>query len=113
MTSPRLEKHSPTSTTTASAHSDSGDCDRPMAHTTTRRASPERNSLAVTHSNSASTTSSRATGAFMMASQVRCTCMREKPEYRVSNVALLVVEKHTVPAARKATYDTPATEGSS
>ena len=41
---------------------------------------------------SANTTSSSETGALMMASQVRCTCMRENAEYIASkddvNIAL-------------------------
>ena len=38
----------------------------------------------------------------MIASQVFCTCMREKPEYMASNEALIMVLEQTVPAARKA-----------
>ncbi len=40
---------------------------------------------------SPSITSSSVIGAFMIASQVRCTCMREKPEYSTSNVAAFMV----------------------
>ena len=52
------------------------------------------------------------TGAFMIASQVRCTCMREKLEYIASNDALIIVLEHTVPAARNAMYGMPPTSGS-
>ncbi len=38
----------------------------------------------------------------MIASQVRCTCMREKAEYIASKVALFMVLEHTTPAARNA-----------
>ncbi|MNC84973.1 hypothetical protein D3C83_05430 [compost metagenome] len=54
------------------------------------------------HNASPSTTSSSVTGAFMIASQVFCTCMREKPEYMASKDALIMVLEHTMPVARKA-----------
>jgi hypothetical protein len=38
--------------------------------------------------------------------------MREKLEYIDSKDALIIVLEHTVPAARKATYDVPPTSGS-
>ncbi len=76
--------------------------DRPSSHTTARIATPESTLLEAAQASSASTTSSRSTGAFMMASQVRCTCMREKAEYMDSNVALFIVLEHTTPAARNA-----------
>ena len=102
MARPSAAKQSPMRGITASTHSDSGEVARPSAQTTARMARPERKLLLVVHASSASTTSSSCSGAFMMASQVRCTCMREKAEYSDSKVALLAVEKHTVPAARKA-----------
>ena len=52
---------------------------------------PDRKLLAAAHSASAKTMSSRLTGAFMIASQVRCTCMRENAEYSASKVALFMV----------------------
>ena len=41
---------------------------------------PESVALAAAQSSSPAITSSSVTGAFMIASQVRCTCMREKAE---------------------------------
>ena len=52
------------------------------------------------HSISASTTSSRPTGAFMMPSQVFCTCMREKAEYSASNEAAFIALMQIEPLAR-------------
>ncbi len=69
---------------------------------TIRIAVPDSVALAAAHSSSPAITSSSVTGAFMIASQVRCTCMREKAEYSASNEAAFMVEAHTVPAARKA-----------
>src|ERR1700704_3136778 len=102
MARPIAPKQRPTSGTTAGTTSDRGEVDSPSAHTTTRMATPERKLLLVAQASSASTTSSSSTGAFMMASQVRCTCMREKAEYMDSNVALFIVLEHTIPAARNA-----------
>src|SRR6266511_4090299 len=64
----------------AITHRDRTEPDRPSSHTTARIATPESTLLEAAQASSASTTSSRSTGAFMMASQVRCTCMREKAE---------------------------------
>src|SRR6185503_10638930 len=99
MASASAPKVKPMSGITARIQIDNGEDDRPSAHATMRMARPDRNALLVAHSSSASATSSRVIGAFMIASQVRCTCMREKPEYIASKVALFMVEKHTVPAA--------------
>ena len=52
------------------------------------------------HSISANTTSSSRTGAFMMPSQVRCTCMREKAEYSASNDAAFIALEQIEPLAR-------------
>src|SRR3990172_7463639 len=92
-------KHRPISGITASAHNDSQDVDSPSPHTTSRMARPERKLLLAAQTSSAVTMSSSVIGAAMIASQVFCTCMREKPEYSASNVALFAVEKHSVPAA--------------
>ena len=44
--------------------------------------------LVAVHSHSAITTSSSDTGALMMPSHVRCTCMRENAEYMPSKLAV-------------------------
>ena len=43
---------------------------------------------------------SRLTGAFMMPSQVFCTCMREKAEYSASNDAAFIALMQIEPLAR-------------
>ena len=65
---------------TGIAHNASGEAMKPSAAITTRIAAPESVALAAAQSSSPASTSSRVTGAFMIASQVRCTCMREKAE---------------------------------
>ena len=62
---------------------------------------------------SPATMSSSVSGALMIASQVFCTCMREKPEYIDSNDAVNMVAVHSWPAAKNAMYVMPSTDGSS
>src|SRR3990167_10658340 len=101
MVSASAPKHRPMSGITASTHSDSHDSDRPSDQTTSRMASPARKLLLAAQTSSASTTSSSVRGAVMIASQVFCMCMRENAEYMASNVALFMVEVHTLPPASK------------
>ncbi len=68
--------------------------------------------LLAAHTHSATSTSSSVIGAFMIASHVFCTCMREKPEYIASKEAAIIVLEQTVPAARNAMYEVPKTSGS-
>ncbi|KAF1071389.1 MAG: hypothetical protein GAK39_01331 [Variovorax sp.] len=56
--------------------------------------------LNAAHSISASTMSSSPTGAFMIPSQVFCTCMREKAEYSASNEAAFIALMQIEPLAR-------------
>ncbi len=65
-------------------------------------ATPDSTALLAAHSTSPSTTSPSVSGACMMASQVRCTCMREKAEYIDSKLADIITLEAVVPAARKA-----------
>src|SRR5687767_7131228 len=97
---------------TGTTHSASHELTKPSAAATSSTALPDRKALLAAQTASPVNTSSSVTGAFMMASQVRCTCMREKPEYIASNDALVMMLEHTVPAARKAMYDVPKTSGS-
>ena len=53
---------------------------------------PESRLLVVAQANSPSNTSSNVSGVFIIASQVFCTCIREKLEYNTSKVALFIVE---------------------
>ncbi len=87
----------------ARTHSDSGELDSPSAQMTASIARPDSTLFEAAQTSSASTTSSRSTGAFMMAFQVCCTCMRENAEYMASNDAVFIVLEQTMPAARKAT----------
>ena len=57
-------------------------------------------SVGQAHSISASTTSSRLMGAFMMPSQVFCTCMRENAEYSASKLAAFMALMQIEPLAR-------------
>ena len=54
------------------------------------------------HSHSASTTSSSESGALMMPSQVRCTCMRENAEYIASKLAVNIALWQTMPVPMNA-----------
>ena len=92
----------PVTNMTGSAHSASHDWARPSAVATTSTAIPDNRLLLAAHTASPMSTSSSVTGAFMIASHVRCTCMRENPEYIASNEALIIVLEHTIPAARNA-----------
>ena len=56
--------------------------------------------LNAAHSSSASSTLSRLTGAFMMPSQVFCTCMRENAEYSASKLAAFMALIQIEPLAR-------------
>ena len=56
--------------------------------------------LKAAQSISAISTSSSCIGAFMMPSQVRCTCMREKAEYSASKDAAFMALMQIEPLAR-------------
>ena len=47
----------------------------------------------------------------MIASQVRCTCIREKAEYIASKLDVNIALWHTIPVPRKAMYFMPPTSG--
>jgi hypothetical protein len=57
----------------------------------------------------ANITSSSAIGALMIASQVRCTCIRENAEYMPSKLDVNIALWHTMPVPMNATYDMPST----
>lgn len=76
-------------------------------------AMPDSTALLAAQSISPSTTSPSVSGACMMASHVRCTCMRENAEYIDSKLADIITLDAVVPAARKAIYDTPCTSPTS
>ncbi len=75
-----LENITPASSNTGHAISSFGLWLMPSASITPMIAVTVKNALNAAQSISASTTSSRPTGAFMMPSQVFCTCMRENAE---------------------------------
>ena len=91
MTSPRLAKVRPIRKASGMIHSVRGECDSPSAKIISRMAKPDRKLLLAAHMASASSTSSRLSGVFMIASQVFCTCMRENAEYSASKVAVFIV----------------------
>ena len=72
-------------------------------------AAPDSIALLAPQTISPSTMSPSASGVCMIASHVRCTCIREKPEYIDSKLADIITLDPTVPAARNAIYDTPST----
>ena len=84
----------------------------PRPQITARIARPDNRLLDVAQVSSPNITSSSVIGAFRIASQVRCTCIREKLEYSTSNVAAFIVLYAIVPAARNVMYDAPPTLGS-
>src|SRR5271170_1935726 len=60
---------------------------------------------------SANTTSSSEIGAFMIASQVRWTCMRENAEYIASNDEVNIALWNTIPVPINAMYFMPPISG--
>ncbi len=59
------------------------------------------------HTHSATTTSSSATGALTMASQVRCICIRENAEYIASKLDVNIALWQTMPVPMNAMYGMP------
>ena len=90
----------PTPSSTGQAASSLGLWLMPRPSITNRSAVTVNSALKPAHSISASTTLSRLTGAFMMPSQVFCTCMREKAEYSASNDAAFIALMQIEPLAR-------------
>jgi hypothetical protein len=90
----------PTNSSTGQATSSFGEWLMPSASITPRMAVTVNSALKAAHSISASTTSSSRTGAFMMPSQVFCTCMREKAEYSASKLAAFIALMQMLPLAR-------------
>ena len=72
----------------------------PSASITPRMAVTVNSALKAAQSISASSTLSRLMGAFMMPSQVFCTCMREKAEYSASKLAAFMALMQMEPLAR-------------
>ena len=90
----------PTPSSTSQAASSLGLWLMPRASITHRMAVTVNSALKPAHSISAITTLSRLTGAFMMPSQVFCTCMRENAEYSASNEAAFIALMQIEPLAR-------------
>ena len=91
----------PAASSTTQAASSLGLCEMFSASITTRIAVTVKMALYAAHSISASTMSSRLTGAFMMPSQVFCTCMRENAEYSASKVAAFMELMQMEPLANR------------
>src|SRR5262249_60029475 len=83
----------------------------PSSRITTRIAATDITLLVAAQIHSARTTSSSEIGALMIASQVRCTCMRENAEYIASNDEVNIALWHTMPVPMKAMYFMPSTSG--
>ena len=78
----------------------------PKTSMTPKIAVTVKSDLNAAHSISAMTTLSRLTGAFMMPSQVFCTCMREKAEYSASKDAACMALMQMLPLAKNKMYGT-------
>ncbi|MCY1368433.1 hypothetical protein D9M69_554120 [compost metagenome] len=90
----------PTPSSTGQASRSLGEWLMPRPSITAMMAVTENSALKPAHNISASTTSSRLTGAFMMPSQVFCTCMRENAEYSASKLAAFIALMQMLPLAR-------------
>src|SRR6266566_4162583 len=78
---------------------------------TPRIANTEMTLLVPAHIHSANSTSSSDSGALMIASHVRCMCMRENAEYIASNDAVNIALWHTMPVPINAMYFMPPISG--
>ena len=78
---------------------------------TTRIAITDITLLVAAHTHSAKTTSSSETGALMIASHVRCTCIRENAEYIASKEEVNIALWQTMPVPMKAMYVMPPISG--
>ena len=72
-------------------HSDKGECASPNIQITSNTAIPDNRLLLAAQKISDSTMSSSVMGVLRIASQVRCSCIRAKPEYSASKLALFMV----------------------
>ena len=72
----------------------------PKASITNKMADTVNNDLNAAHNISAKTMSSKLTGAFIMPSQVFCTCILEKAEYKASNEAAFIALIQMLPLAK-------------
>src|ERR1700687_5225820 len=78
---------------------------------TTRIAITDMTLLLAAHIHSAKRTSSSDSGALMIASHVRCMCMRENAEYIASNDAVNIALWQTIPVPMNAMYFMPPISG--
>src|ERR1700675_178166 len=78
---------------------------------TARIAITDMTLLLEAHIHSAKRTSSSDSGALMIASHVRCMCMRENAEYIASNDAVNIALWHTMPVPMNAMYFIPPISG--
>jgi hypothetical protein len=111
ITRPKPAKVSPTTKPRGSTHTASQECPKPSTMITIRIASTEITLLVAAQTHSANTTSSSDIGALMIASQVRCTCMRENAEYIASKEEVNMALWHTMPVPMNAMYFMPPTSG--
>ena len=88
MTSPKAAKVSPVTKPSGSTQIACQEWPNPSSMMTIRIASTDMTDFDAAHIHSANTTSSSESGALMIASQVRWTCIREKAEYIASNDAV-------------------------
>ncbi len=92
-------------------HSASHEWPKPSATITARIAAVDTTAFDAVQIHSASITSSSDSGALMIASHVRCTCIRENAEYIASKLDVNIALWHTMPVPMNAMYFMPPTSG--
>src|SRR5512132_4144409 len=111
MTRPNAPNVSPTTKPSGSTQMASQEWPKPSTMTTARIASTDITLFDAAHIHSANTTSSSEMGALMIASHVRCTCMRENAEYIASKDDVNIALWQTMPVQINAMYFIPPTSG--
>ena len=92
-------------------HSASHEWPKPSAMITARMATVDITAFDAAQIHSANITSSSEIGALMIASHVRCTCIRENAEYIASKLDVNIALWHTIPVPMNAMYFMPPTSG--
>src|SRR5215471_4807728 len=84
---------------------------KPRPRMTARIAIVDITAFDAAQTHSANTTSSSEIGALMIASHVRCTCIRENAEYMASKLDVNIALWQTMPVPMKTMYFIPPTSG--
>ncbi len=92
-------------------HSASQEWPKPSSMITARIAAVEITAFDAAQTHSANTTSSSDSGALMIASHVRCMCIRENAEYIASKLDVNIALWQTMPVPMNTMYFIPPTSG--